>query len=125
MTAPSDQGWTALRLDGEIDLSRQEELEDLILAHCNDRASDVIIDLSKVTFMDSTGLSWLARTQALLADFDCRMVVVVPAALGRIFEVTGLLNSFDILESEKAGVGTPHDNLENTASTARGSGIAG
>ena len=110
MTAPSAQGWTTLRLDGEIDLSRQEELEDLILAHCNERASDVIIDLSRVTFMDSTGLSWLVRTQALLADFDCRMVVIVPAALGRIFEVTGLLNNFDILESAEAGVGTSPDN---------------
>lgn len=68
MTAPSLDGWTVLRVEGEIDIARLEELEDLVLAECSGDCSDTVVDLSNVEFIDTTGVAWLLRSRDLFLD---------------------------------------------------------
>ena len=49
----------------------------------------LIVDMSEVPFMDSSGLAALIGAQKALRE-STRLIVVCPANLRRIFEVTGL-----------------------------------
>ena len=98
MTATSAQGWVVLTVDGEIDLARQDELEDLVAAN-GDLSSHVVFDLTQVTFMDSTGLGWLLRSQDMLAERGARCAVVLPTTLDRLFTAAGISDHFDIHRS--------------------------
>ena len=77
MPTPSAHGWIVLKVGGEVDISRQDELEDLVAANCKDHRSDTVVDLTEVVFMDSTGLGWLIKTQDLLIDRVRRFSVVM------------------------------------------------
>jgi anti-anti-sigma factor len=101
MATPSSAGWAVLRVAGEIDLARLEELEDLIASNCNGDCSDTVVDLSDVEFMDSTGMAWLLRSRDIFLDRDHRFAVVVPTSLDRIFDLTGLGSAFEILLPNK------------------------
>ena len=99
MTTPSGHGWIVLKVGGEVDISRQDELEDLVAANCEGHRSDTVVDLTEVVFMDSTGLRWLMRTQDLLVDRGRRFSVVMPESLDRLLKISGFTESFDIHRS--------------------------
>lgn len=99
MTAPSLDGWKVLQVDGEIDIARLDELEDLVLAECSGDCSDTVVDLSNVEFIDTTGVAWLLRSRDLFLDRGRRFALVVPESLDRIFELTGLTNAFEMYRS--------------------------
>ena len=107
MTAPSSDGWAILRVAGEIDLARMQELEDLIAANCNGNCPDTVVDLSDVGFMDSTGVAWLIRSRQLFHDRGRRLVLVVPTSLDRIFELSGLTETFAVHRSLEDATATP------------------
>jgi anti-sigma B factor antagonist len=69
----------------------------------------VIIDMSEVTFLDSTGLSVLVATWKRFSEADERgsfRLVVNRPAVQRVLDVTGLAKVFGVfatLEQAKAG----------------------
>ncbi|HEX2030651.1 MAG TPA: STAS domain-containing protein [Actinomycetota bacterium] len=71
-----------LRLVGEIDMSSAETLEG-ILREEREKDSELRLDLSEVTFMDSTGL----RVLLSLAASHGVVIVRPSAAVRRLFEV--------------------------------------
>ena len=56
-----------------------------------DGASRLVVDLSDVTFLDSTALGTLVGALRRMREHDGRLSIVTPSsAAGRIFELTGL-----------------------------------
>lgn len=97
MTAPSEHDWTVITLEGEVDLTRIDELEGLIKASPPESGAFMVIDLSPVTFMDSSGLNWLIRTEATISEVGGTCALVVPdGQLARLFKVAGLDSHFRI-----------------------------
>ncbi len=92
------EGLTVARVVGEIDLATAPELRDRLAEIPSDTAS-LIVDLSEVTFLDSTGLSVLVATWKRLKDDDgandFRLVVSRPT-IQRVLEVTGLAQVFEV-----------------------------
>ncbi len=92
------EGLSVAHVAGEIDLATAPELRDR-LAEIPSDAENVIVDLSDVTFLDSTGLSVLVATWKRLADDDShgtfRLVVSRPT-IKRVLEVTGLAQVFEV-----------------------------
>jgi anti-sigma B factor antagonist len=58
---PSPEPPFVAALAGEIDMERTSELHQLVAGFEASAASSAVIDLSAVTFMDSTGLGTLSR----------------------------------------------------------------
>lgn len=58
-----DSDETLIRLAGEVDLALAESL-DFVAEHATKRESPVRVDVSEVTFIDSTGLAFLGRLAA-------------------------------------------------------------
>ena len=84
-------GTKLVRLGGELDVfTAGAEVREL-LEECVESACHVVLDMSRVTFIDSAGIGLLVRTHRLLADVDRRLVLLRPDPnVRRIIELTGL-----------------------------------
>jgi anti-anti-sigma factor len=101
-------GVPVVRAVGEIDMATAGALRDC-LAGIPAETATVIVDLSEVTFLDSTGLSALVgswkRFTSANDGAELRLVVARPL-IQRVLEVTGLdkvFSSFPTLEEALAG----------------------
>jgi anti-anti-sigma factor len=92
---------TVVRIRGEVDLATSPKL-DVTFSQLEPPDGVVVIDLSGVTFIDSSGLNALVQLRQRFAkqdlDHNLRLVVTRPATI-RVFEVTGLLSVFVVSES--------------------------
>lgn len=80
-------------VSGEIDLTVRDELQNTLTATIDEAGvTKVVVDLSRVTFMDSTGLHILltARQRAHSAGVGFR-VVGATGLVHRVLAVTGVL----------------------------------
>jgi anti-anti-sigma factor len=86
---------THLCWSGEIDISRVPELRDEIMALPTDRP--VVLDLSRVSYLDSSGLGMLVLLRKRLARCGVAVTLVdVQPHVRRIFDVTGLDRAFHL-----------------------------
>jgi anti-sigma B factor antagonist len=92
-------GGVSLRLIGELDLATQPEMEPVILQHLQSHPS-IVIDLSGLTFMDSSGLRTLIQVKKA-ADALKRPFALVrgPSPVHKVFEITGLLDYFTFVDA--------------------------
>ena len=91
-----EQGRLVVELDGEIDLERAPKVRKTLL-DCVARGSDVLVDLSRVTYIDSSGIASLveALQNAGKGGTGFGLVAVSPEAL-RVFELARLDKVFAI-----------------------------
>jgi anti-anti-sigma factor len=64
-----EQGRT-IRLAGELDMSNESELDDVLQAAV-EQGGAILVDLSELTFMDSTGISAFLRAAVSLQGRGC------------------------------------------------------
>ena len=92
---------------GEVDLSTAPRLKE-VLDEVAPVSGAVIVDLTGVSFMDSSGLNvLLQRREQLLGDHSgatVRLIVTQPS-LRRLFEVTGLNDVFELFLSSAEATG--------------------
>ena len=83
--------WVVITLDGEIDLSRVEEIDVIFQSQRPLPGTGLIIDLSPVTFMDSSGIGLLMRAEQHLLNNGSWLTLVIPKGPARrLIEVAGL-----------------------------------
>jgi anti-sigma B factor antagonist len=86
-----------IRLQGEFDLHAGPQLERRVLEALGRGASQLVIDLSEVSFIDSTTIGILMRTRKRLAPLRGRLLVVCSDHnILRLFEITALDRMFEI-----------------------------
>ncbi len=84
-------GWHSLRLTGELDLVTAPLLGTAVDGIAMAEIDGVTLDLSKLTFMDSTGLRAVLALADRCAETRSELRIVPgPHAVQRVFEVTGL-----------------------------------
>jgi len=77
-------------LEGEIDLAGAPELEAVIAGVCAGEPRTIVLDLRKVTFLDSAGVHCLiAANQACCQRGHELQIIPGPANVQRLFELTG------------------------------------
>jgi anti-anti-sigma factor len=82
-------GTHTLALTGELDLDSANELEDAVREVCVPGAR-LVIDLRKVTFMDSTGLRVLIVAGRLCEEKGHELQIIPGEDIQRILEMSGL-----------------------------------
>ena len=75
-----------LRLTGEIDMASEEELAGAFSRLAMPDLT-VVIDASKVTFIDSTGLKAFVRGKKLIHEAGSRMILVPSPQVRRVFRL--------------------------------------
>lgn len=88
---------TVVRVAGEIDVYTVPALRDRLDAVIDRGEHDLVVDLSEVTFMDSTGLGVLVGRLKLIraAGGSMRLVSAQDRVL-KVFAITGLDKVFEI-----------------------------
>jgi anti-sigma B factor antagonist len=88
-------------VSGEIDMSTVQRLQDAALA--TGQPAGLTIDLSGVSFMDSSGLQALVEISARAEEHGGRLVLrSVPRSAQRLFDITGLRGLWDEDEATSA-----------------------
>jgi anti-anti-sigma factor len=83
----------SIRLVGELDMSSARALEEA-LGTAIERAGPVLIDLSEVTFMDSTGISALLKAAHVLRGRGCLILHGEQDNVRRLLDLVRLDDSF-------------------------------
>ncbi len=90
-------------IKGEIDLGRCDELMDIVELYEGGSDVDVLIDLSAVTFMDSTGLGALAQLSRLARDRGGKVTVQnVAPRVEKVMRMTQLDHVIDVATGDVA-----------------------
>jgi anti-sigma B factor antagonist len=108
-TGPSGD-CAVLRVAGEVDVYTAPVLRERILDLAAKGAVHVIADMSRVDFLDSTGLGVLVGGLKRLREHDGSLTLVISAArILRLFEMTGLTRVFPAQSSVSAAItADPH-----------------
>jgi anti-sigma B factor antagonist len=90
ITTEQRNGERVIAVSGELDLGSAERVQqELGRAHVDD-ASPVVLDLSGLTFIDSTGLRVIIEANERLAAGKSGWAIVPgPEPVQRVFELTG------------------------------------
>jgi anti-sigma B factor antagonist len=98
-------GAQLIALGGEVDLYTAPQVRERLDAAIETGTTRLVVDLSKVTFIDSTTLGVLVGGTKRLRPSGGRIAVVCDEpAITRIFEITGLDGAFDILPTRDEAV---------------------
>lgn len=90
ISAPDDDTITVV-VAGELDLLTSGEFE-TVLDAAADRAANVFVDLSAVSFADSTALTVLVKSHVRLTERERRLVIARPSdTVQRVLELSGLV----------------------------------
>ena len=93
------EGLAHVVLRGELDLSTVEKVESELAALEEGQAQLLVLDLSGLTFLDSTGLR-LMVTADQRAQKDGRRLVIVkgPETVQRVFSITKLDETLEMVD---------------------------
>jgi anti-sigma B factor antagonist len=92
---------SVLRLSGELDLSNVTAVERVLQSALADGSSRIVIDLTDLSFIDSTGIALLVTTTAA-GNGDGRIAVVPSqaAAVNRVLELTGVAEQLRYVDGD-------------------------
>lgn len=91
------EGGRAIRLQlvGEVDMATVPIFEEAFLSALDEAQDRIVIDLSGVEFMDSSGLNALVRARNALDDRGVELVIAgLNDQLRYLFDVSGLMTAF-------------------------------
>jgi anti-sigma B factor antagonist len=107
-TAARGDGEVHVELRGELDLSTVGKVEEELDRVEPGAPPIVVLDLSGLTFLDSSGLRCVVRADERAKEAGRRLVLVRgPDAVQKVFEITRLEERLEIVDdaSEVAGSG--------------------
>jgi anti-sigma B factor antagonist len=98
-------GLVRMALVGELDLSSVAKVQEELRRIEADAPATLVVDLSKLTFLDSTGLRCIVTADER-ARAEGRRIVIVrgPDAVQRVFAITRLEERLEIVD-DAAGAG--------------------
>jgi anti-sigma B factor antagonist len=95
----------AFAVHGDVDLAAVPDLEEALEAAIRDSVGAFVVDLTDVSFIDSTGLQVLLRARALLGREDRALVLVCPhGPVRRVFELAGVSDVFVLYPTADAAM---------------------
>jgi anti-anti-sigma factor len=87
---------------GEVDLSTGAELEAALVGAARE-ATRLVVDLTRCTFLSSTGLRALLKARRELGDEPGAVVVVAPDPhIRKVFEIAGVASKFELVAGDDA-----------------------
>lgn len=96
-----DSRTSALDLEGEVDVYTAPQLKRALHEQTQQGAARVVVNLAKVEYIDSTGLSALISGHASLLQIGGSLLVVSPRPrIARLLTLTGLASRLSVFPNE-------------------------
>jgi anti-anti-sigma factor len=93
-----ENGTASIHLEGELDLASARRMEESLTTLEDGRPARLVVDLSGLAFIDSTGLRLLIQADARARERGGELVLRPgDASIQKVFEMTGAL---DVLHFE-------------------------
>jgi anti-sigma B factor antagonist len=107
VTHPAGATVSVVGVAGEVDVHSAPTLRDGITAELSPSAAAVVVDLTEVGFLDSTGLGALVSARSSASEQGVALPLVCTSArILKLFKITGLDGVFDIHDSVASAVGS-------------------
>jgi anti-anti-sigma factor len=98
-------GVQVVELAGELDVDSVDELESALVAAADGPRPRVCLDVSRLAFIDSTGLAAVIRAHlAVVEAGGAFAVVAAPGAVRRTLETTGLMEMLSVVDDREAAL---------------------
>ena len=101
--ARRERGAAIVVLQGELDLYNAQAVRDALTAAVKD-AERVVVDLTAVTFVDSTAMGLLIEARSQLADREAFVLASPGFETRRALQVSGLDRHFTLSDSVDAAL---------------------
>ena len=96
---------TILDITGEIDLYNASEIKEIVNQLIEEQKFNVIINLEKVTYIDSSGIGALIASVTNLKKYQGGLKIInVYSSVRKVFELTKLTSFFEIYDSEEEAI---------------------
>jgi anti-sigma B factor antagonist len=96
-------GASAIAVSGELDFETAPQLSEEVELAVWSTVGAFVLDLSDITFLDSSGLHALLRARAFLAREDRALVLVCPPGQARrVLDLASVLDTFVTYQSVEA-----------------------
>jgi anti-sigma B factor antagonist len=93
----SEDGIELVTVEGEVDIATASKLISVLNSSVAEAIKSVIVDLTHVGFMDSTGLALLINAHRRLSLRRKGFAVVCPPGqLRRVFEITDMIDTLHV-----------------------------
>jgi anti-sigma B factor antagonist len=93
----SDEGVELVMVEGELDIATAPRLISVLNRAVGEALRSLVVDLSEVDFMDSTGLALLINAYRRLTRRSKGFAVVCPPGpLWRVFEITDMVETLHV-----------------------------
>lgn len=105
----SERGsWVVVTVAGEVDVATAPRFRELLIGQIADGRHQIVVDMTWVDFIDSTGLGVLIGGLKRIRSHggDLRLVIDDPRVL-KVFDITGLDQIFTIYPALDAALGSP------------------
>lgn len=114
ITSQPDERTSVVALEGELDLGRAPSLKWALVDSVDAGYKQLVVDLSRVRFMDSTALSVLVGVNRSL-DVGARLAIVcVNTNVLKIFELSGMDGLFAIFPTLEQALAHVQGNVART-----------
>jgi anti-sigma B factor antagonist len=110
-------GAVVIEVDGEVELHCAPQLREELHRVCEGAATCVVVDLSRVSFIDSTGLGVLIGGLKRAREKGTLSLVCPQQRVKRIFEITGLTQVFTLFDTVDAAIGACSEGAPSTATS--------
>jgi anti-sigma B factor antagonist len=100
-------GAVVVELAGELDLYNAHTVRETLLGQAEKKPERLVIDLSRVTFIDSTGLGVLIEARTRLPNRQAFMLAAPGLETRRALEISGLDRHFAVHDSLDAALDAP------------------
>ncbi len=97
------EGTPVLDLNGEVDSYNSPKLREKMVNLIDDGQSNLVINLSGVDYIDSTGLGTLVGGLKRASEKGGAIQIICPnEQIYKVFSITGLVKVFKIFDNEQA-----------------------
>jgi anti-sigma B factor antagonist len=97
------EGTPVLDLNGEVDSYNSPKLREKMVTLIDDGQSNLVINLSGVDYIDSTGLGTLVGGLKRASEKGGAIQIICPnEQIYKVFSITGLVKVFKIFDNEQA-----------------------
>lgn len=101
----SKNGTMVCRIDGDIDISSSPDLKKVFDKLISQKTPKIVIELSRVTYVDSSGLATLVGILKNMRTYGGKMRLAgMSPKIKSLFEITKLDKLFEIMASEEEAI---------------------
>ena len=102
-------GYELLTVEGELDIATAPRMIAALNEAIADMAAPLVVDLTNVVFMDSTGLALLMNARRRVVRLGQGFAIVCPSGpISRVFEIADMVESLRVCPDRESATARRH-----------------